>query len=108
MVTLLRAEDLFHGRVVVARLGSDGIVARLRGAEGPYPMGVVEVLVPADELEVAQELLLADEVESAFAAAAADDDVEEAAARRTLPRWAVACVVVVLVVSGVSELLSPR
>jgi hypothetical protein len=107
MVTLLRAEDLFHGRVVVARLGSDGIVARLRGAEGPYPMGVVEVLVPADELEVAQELLLADEVESAFAAAA-DDDVEEAAARRTLPRWAVACVVVVLVVSGVSELLSPR
>jgi hypothetical protein len=69
-------------------------------------MGVVEVLVPADELEVAQELLLADEVESAFAAA--DDDVEEAAARRTLPRWAVACVVVVLVVSGVSELLSPR
>jgi hypothetical protein len=106
MVTLLRAEDLFHARVVVARLGSDGIVARLRGAEGPYPMGVVEVLVPADELEVAQELLLADEVESAFAAA--DDDVEEAAVRRTLPRWAVACVVVVLVVSGVSELLSPR
>ena len=105
MVTLLRAEDLFHARVVVARLGSDGIVARLRGAEGPYPMGVVEVLVPADELEVAQELLLADEVESAFAA---DDDVEEAAVRRTLPRWAVACVVVVLVVSGVSELLSPR
>ena len=105
LVPVLRVRDAFYARVVVARLTSEGIIAQLRGADGPYPMGVVEVLVPADELEVAQELLLADEVESAFAA---DDDVEEAAVRRTLPRWAVACVVVVLVVSGVSELLSPR
>ena len=108
MVTLLRVRDAFHARVVVARLGSEGIVAQLRGADGPYPMGVVEVLVLADELEAAQALLLADEVESAFP----DDDVDEEEAgygrRSALPRWAAACVVALVVLYAVSELVSPR
>jgi Putative prokaryotic signal transducing protein len=67
MVPVLRAEGAFHARVVAARLGSEGIVTQLRGnVDGPYPMGAVEVLVTADDLEAARELLLADEVESSF------------------------------------------
>jgi hypothetical protein len=67
MVPVLRAEGTFHARVVVARLGSEGIVTQLRGnVDGPYPMGSVEVLVTEDDLEAARELLLADEVESSF------------------------------------------
>ena len=107
MVTLLRVRDPFHARVVVARLGSEGIVAQLRGADGPYPMGVVEVLVLPDELEAAQDLLLADEVESAFDPD--DDDGEAVHGRRsTRSRWAIACVVVLVVLFAVSELVSPR
>jgi len=60
--------DGFEARVIAARLGSEGIVTRLRGGiDTPYPMGDVEVLVAEEDLEVARELLLADEVESAFA-----------------------------------------
>lgn len=108
MVTLLRVRDAFHARVVVARLGSEGIVAQLRGADGPYPMGVVEVLVLADELEAAQELLLADEVESAFPDDDEDEDDAVDGRRSALPRWAVACVVALVVLFAVSELVSPR
>lgn len=103
MVTVLRVRDHFHARVVVARLGSEGIVAQLRGADGPYPMGVVEVLVPPDELEAAQELLLADEVESAFTG-----DGDARADRSRPPRWAVVCLVAVLVVYVLSHIVSPR
>jgi Putative prokaryotic signal transducing protein len=72
MVPVLRASNSFHARVVAARLGSEGILTSFRGAvDGPYPMGSVEVLVEQGDLEVARELLLADEVESAF------DDLDE-------------------------------
>jgi Putative prokaryotic signal transducing protein len=75
MVPVLRATDSFHARVVAARLGSEGILTSFRGpVDGPYPMGTVEVLVERGELEAARELLLADEVESAFAE---DDDADE-------------------------------
>lgn len=67
MVSVLRATNGFHARVVAARLGSEGIVTSLRGpCDGPYPMGDVEVLVHHADLEVAQEILLVDEIESAF------------------------------------------
>ena len=69
MVHLCTARGAFHGRVLVARLGADGVLAVLRGAsDGPYPAealgGTVEVLVPVDELDVARELLLVDEIEA--------------------------------------------
>ena len=68
----MRVSDGFEARVIAARLGSEGIVTRLRGGiDTPYPMGDVEVLVAEEDLEVARELLLADEVESAFASAGA-------------------------------------
>lgn len=105
MVAVLRVRDPFHARVVVARLGSEGIVAQLRGADGPYPMGVVEVMVLPDELEAAQSLLLADEIESAFP----DEDDEPAAPHRSgPPPWVVVCVVAMLVLFAVANIVSSR
>ncbi|MDQ6928009.1 MAG: hypothetical protein M3159_05015 [Actinomycetota bacterium] len=57
----------FHARVIAARVGAEGMVTELRGnLDGPYPMGEVHVYVAEDDLPSAQELLMADEVESAF------------------------------------------
>lgn len=71
MVPLAKVPSGFHARVLAARLGSEGVVTQLRGGgvDGPYPMGPVEVLVDEPDLALARELLLLDEVESAF-----DDD----------------------------------
>lgn len=74
MVRLATVAHPFHARVIAARVGCEGIVTELRGSvDGPYPMGDVHVYVPELDLPVAQELLLADEVESAFD----DEDVVE-------------------------------
>ena len=56
----------------MARLGADGILTQLRGAEdGPYPLPhPVEVLVAHDQLDEARQLLLADQVEAIFEASA--------------------------------------
>jgi hypothetical protein len=74
LVHLRTVPDAFHARVLAARLGADGIVTQLRGSlDGPYPLGSVSVWVGSDDAAVAQELLLADEVEAAFAT---DDDFD--------------------------------
>jgi hypothetical protein len=67
MVHLRTVPDVFHARVIAARLGADGILTELRGAVGgPYPLGTVSVWVTPDDEEIACELLLADELEAAF------------------------------------------
>jgi hypothetical protein len=67
MVHLRTVHSTFHARVIAARLGADGIVTQLRGSvDGPYPIGDVSVWVTEDDADSARELLLADEVESAF------------------------------------------
>ncbi len=67
MVRLATVNSSFHARVIAARLGAEGIVTELRGnIDGVYPMGDVHVYVGQDDLAEAQELLMADEVESAF------------------------------------------
>ena len=67
MVRLATVGTSFHARVIAARLGSEGIVTDLRGnVDGLYPVGDVHVYVDEDDLADAQELLMADEVESAF------------------------------------------
>jgi hypothetical protein len=73
---LTTVQGSFHGRVVAARLGAEGILVELRGvSDGPYPLqGAVDVYVSEDELELSRELLLADAVD-----AAVDDDMVEAA-----------------------------
>jgi hypothetical protein len=68
MVPLTTVGSAFEGRVVIARLGAEGILAQMRGArDGPYPLpGPVEVLVVSEQVEEARELLLADQVEALF------------------------------------------
>lgn len=105
LVPVLRVRDSFYARVVVARLTSEGIIAQLRGADGPYPMGVVEVLVLPEELEAAQALLLADEVESAFP----DEDEEPGnEPRHRPPTWTIAAALAVLSVYVLAYVLNAR
>ncbi len=69
MVRLATVTTGFHARVIAARLGADGILTELRGSlDGPYPMGDVHVYVTSQELAQASEILLIDELESAFEA----------------------------------------
>ena len=91
MVRLATVGTGFHARVIAARLGSEGILTELRGnVEGLYPVGDVHVYVGEDDLAESQELLLVDEVESAF-----DDDglVERRSAREP---WLVMFAVVIM------------
>ena len=75
MVRLATVRTTFHARVIAARLGAEGIVTDLRGnVDGIYPMGDVHIFVSEEDLPEAQELLLADEVESAFDEDDADGD----------------------------------
>src|SRR5215213_1136540 len=76
MVRLATVGTSFHARVIAARLGSEGILTDLRGnVDGFYPVGVVHVFVDQEDLEDAQEILMVDDVESAFDE---PDDVPEA------------------------------
>jgi hypothetical protein len=75
MVRLATVGSSFHARVIAARLGAEGIVTDLRGnLDGMYPVGDVHVYVDEVDLAEAQELLMVDEVESAFDQP--DDEVE--------------------------------
>jgi hypothetical protein len=77
MVRLATVGSSFHARVIAARLGSEGIVTDLRGnVDGLYPVGDVHVYVDEADLDDAKELLMVDEVESAFDDEAADDGAE--------------------------------
>ena len=102
MVHLRTVHNTFHARVIAARLGADGIVTQLRGSvDGPYPIGDVSVWVDEDDVVCAQELLLADEVESAF------DTVDESPRRQpfvlglTLSQVLAVIGIVVVVLGGV-------
>ena len=100
MVAVAKVADGFSARVLAARLGSDGIVTQLRGGglDGPYPMGDVEVLVCEADLDTAREILLAEEVESAFEALEGVLDAEPATGPRApLARWIVLAVIAGLV-----------
>ncbi len=95
MVRLVTVAHSFHARVIAARVGCEGIVTELRGSvDGPYPMGDVHVYVPEIDLPIAQELLLADEVESAFD----EDDRAFDEGFRPPPLWLVLPATVLLAV----------
>jgi hypothetical protein len=67
MIHIRTVSSLFHARVIQARLGADGIPAQLSGnVGGPYPFGTVSIWVDVADADEAGDLLLADEVESAF------------------------------------------
>jgi Putative prokaryotic signal transducing protein len=91
MVRLLTTLDQFEARVLVARLGAEGILWELRGGhDGPYPMGPVHVYVEADDLARAEELL------AATAELPVEDDPVPPSLRTPLP--------LVLVVLGVAAM----
>ncbi len=64
---LTTVQGSFHGRLIAARLGSEGVLVELRGmSDGPYPLqGAVEVFVSEAQLPLAREILLADAVDAA-------------------------------------------
>jgi hypothetical protein len=75
MVHLRTVPTAFQARVIAARLGAEGMLTQLRGnVGGPYPLGEVSVWVDEGDAEAAGELLLADEVEAAFAPDPADEE----------------------------------
>jgi hypothetical protein len=95
MVLLRTVPSSFHARVLAARLGADGIPTQLRGGlDGPYPMGDVMVFVTQDDLDVARELLLADEVEAAF------DEAEDVDHRPRIPPWIALSLLLLVVLGG--------
>ncbi len=58
MVHLSTATSGFEARLLAARLGAEGVVWQLRGESSLYPLGTVEVLVDADDLDLARDLLV--------------------------------------------------
>lgn len=69
MVYLTTATGSFHARVLVARLGSAGILTELRGEPScTYPLGgAIEVFVEPDRAVDAHHILLADALDAALA-----------------------------------------
>ena len=97
MVRLTTCADGFEARLIAARLGCEGVVWSLRGGhDGPLAFGTVDVLVDADDLEVAQEVL-------GLAA------VEVPPERETTGRdvWIVALVLVAAVLFAVARMAAP-
>ena len=81
MALLTTVATPFAARVLAARLGAEGILWELRGnLDGPYPVGAVQVLVASTDLGDAQELLLADEIDSIGCGDDDGDDPEVALA----------------------------
>jgi hypothetical protein len=89
MCYLTTVSGSFHGRVLAARLGAEGVIVVLRGgSEALNPGGAaVDVLVPAEQLKHAREILLADAVDDLFGSIDLSDlDASEAVA---MPGWAI-------------------
>jgi hypothetical protein len=73
LVHLTTCGDAFEARLVAARLGAEGVVWALRGGhDGPLALGTVDVLVDADDLATAREIL-GDDVEELAPAGAAPE-----------------------------------
>ena len=105
LVPLVRVEDAFAARVLVARLGSEGIVTSLRGSvDGPYPVGPVTVLVAESDLVLAREVLLVEEVESSFGEELSDE--ESAWPATSGPAWALVLVLAGMVAFTIARLFA--
>ena len=96
----------FHARVLVARLASEGIEARLSGSvDGFYGVTVgdlarVDVYVPDDQVDDARFVLLADDVDAALAAPTEWWNAGTPARRRSRGPWLVAACTLAAAVLG--------
>lgn len=95
MVRVATASGPFEAKLLAARLGADGIVWELRGGvDGIYPMGPIDVLVAADDADVARVLLAPSDGPEALA----DEDRDHrAGGRRLRPLLLLAVVLLSLV-----------
>ncbi len=67
MEHLTSVSGSFRAKVIAARLGTEGVLAEIRGCVDVYPIfGEVDIYVRSDQLELAREILLADAVDDAF------------------------------------------
>ncbi len=108
MVRVATARDSFEARIIAARLGADGIVWELRGAvDGPYPIGEVQVLVEAGEVNVARALLTV-EAEGFDVRAGVDGDVDDSAPVPAAMRssWLAVLALALVVLVGFGRLLA--
>jgi putative signal transducing protein len=101
----------FSAHVMAARLHSEGIDVQLRGAlDGPYGLTVgdmarVDLWVPEDQLDDAQLVMLASEVDGALAAPrewAGDTDRPQ----RRWPLWVAAACITVAALAPVVRFLA--
>jgi hypothetical protein len=94
MVRVATASGPFEAKLLAARLGADGIVWELRGgADGIYPMGPIDVLVAADDADVARVLLAPDDDQSG----SEPDDGPDRRGPRLRPLLLIAVVVLSLI-----------
>jgi hypothetical protein len=96
----------FRAHVLLARLESEGIDAQLRGAvDGPYGLTIgdmarVDVYVPAEQLDDARYVLLADEVDDSMAAPSEWWDAGTDAPSGNRWAWYVAFALLLVIVAG--------
>jgi hypothetical protein len=58
MIPVASATSGFEAKLLAARLGSEGVVWELRpDVDGVYPVSDIEILVPADEVDRARDVL---------------------------------------------------
>lgn len=102
MVPLATTRSAFEAQVLGARLGSEGILWQVRGgsADSMYPVGAVDVLVAAEDLEKAHEVLLVGEADEWFDDG--DERGQDDAATRDGTEWWLAVAVLVAVVAFVA------
>jgi hypothetical protein len=106
MERLTSVAGSFAAHVLAARLYDEGIDAELRGAvDGPYGLTVgdmarVDVFVPEDQMDDAQLVMLATEVDTAV-----DTDLRPSR-RPAWALWAAAAVVFVAAVAPVARYLT--
>lgn len=105
LVLLTSTTNAFEGHVIQARLQSEGVDAELRGAVGggPYPftvgtMGEVQVYVPSDQLDDAQLVMLATEVDSSVGSESSPTPMTRTDV------WVIAAVLAVIVIVTVARL----
>lgn len=101
MVHLATLTNQFQARLLAARLGADGVLWQLRGECSIYPVGSVELFVDAEDLQMAQELLLVADLESAFPSE--EDSIQDPKMPPNTPHhpwqgWALMAAVLVLIV----------
>ena len=111
MCRLTSVSGSFSAHLVAARLQSEGIDVQLRGAlDGPYGLTVgemarVDVFVPEDQLDDAELVMLATEVDSALAAPR-EWAGPGSAHRRRWPLWVALALLIVAALAPLLRMLA--